>query len=61
MTEFIELKTTDNAIIYLRKSAILGFEVVPASQRVEGHIKVFVGGFKFPIAIEKDEFLKKIS
>lgn len=57
---FIELKSTDNTTIYLRPEAIGGFEVVPATTRVDGHIKVFVGGFKFLVTIEKDELLKKL-
>lgn len=60
MNDFIELKSTDSTIVFLRKSAISGFEVVTASARVEGHIKIFVAGFKFLVAIEKDELLAKL-
>ncbi|MBX7231305.1 MAG: hypothetical protein K1X29_04370 [Bdellovibrionales bacterium] len=58
MTQFIELKSTDNTVVVIRKEAISAFEVVPASQRVEGHVKVFVGGFKFLISIDKEEFIR---
>lgn len=57
---FIELKSTDNTTIYVRPEAIGAFEVVPATTRVDGHVKVFVGGFKFLVSIEKDELLKKL-
>jgi hypothetical protein len=58
--DFIELKSTDNTTVYIRREAINGFEIVPPSTRVDGHVKVFVGGFKFLIAIDKDELLKKL-
>lgn len=60
-SSFIELKSTENQLVYLRPEAILGFEVVPSSQRAEGHVKIFVGGFKFLIQIEKDELLTKLN
>lgn len=58
---FVELKTTEGQSVFLRRDAVSGFEVVPASNRVEGHIKVFVGGFKFLVEIEKDELLRKLN
>lgn len=57
---FVELKSTDNTMVYVRKDAIGAFEVVPASTRVDGHIKIYIGGFKFLIAITKEELLKKL-
>lgn len=59
-SEFVELKSTDNTTVYVRKEAVSAFEVVPASQRVDGHVKIFVGGFKFLIAIDKDDLLMKL-
>lgn len=61
MKDFIELKSTENQTIFLRREAIGAFEVVPASARVEGHVKIFIGGFKFLVQIEKDELIKKLS
>ncbi len=58
--DFVELKTVENQNIHVRKDAVGAFEVVPASNRAEGHIKIFVGGFKFLIAIEKEELLQKL-
>lgn len=58
--DFVELKSTDNTVVFVRKDAVSAFEVVPPSQRVDGHIKIFIGGFKFLITIEKDELLKKL-
>lgn len=61
MAEFIELKSTENQVIFVRKDAVGAFEVVPASARVEGHIKLFIGGFKFLVQGDKDELLKKLA
>ena len=61
MNFFIELKSTENQTVYLRPESISGFEVVTASNRAEGHIKIFVAGFKFLVQIEKDELLKKLN
>ncbi len=59
--KFIELKSTDNTVVYMRPEAVQAFEVVPASARVEGHVKIFVSGFKFLIQTEKEELLQKLS
>lgn len=58
--EFVELKSTDNTLLYVRKEAVSAFEVVPPSQRVDGHVKIFIGGFKFLVASDKDDLLKKL-
>ena len=58
---FIELQSTENQIVYVRKSAVGAFEVVPASSRVEGHIKLYVGGYKFLVQVEKDELLRLLN
>jgi hypothetical protein len=59
--EFVELKSTENQTVYVRPEAVGAFEVVPASNRVEGHVKIFIGGFKFLVQIEKDELLRKLN
>lgn len=59
-SEFVELKSTDNTLLFVRKEAVSAFEVVPPSQRVDGHVKIFIGGFKFLIASDKDDLLKKL-
>lgn len=59
--DFVELKSTENQTIFVRKEAVGAFEVVPPSARVEGHIKLFIGGFKFLVQGEKDELLQKLS
>lgn len=61
MKDFIELKSTENQILFIRKDAIGAFEVVPPSARVEGHIKIFIGGFKFLVQGTKEELIQKIS
>lgn len=57
---YIEVKTTDNQTLYVRPEAIGAFEVVPSSTRVEGHLKVYVMGFKFLVKEEPEVFLKKL-
>jgi hypothetical protein len=59
--KFIELKTTENQTLHVRPEQVGAFEVVPASNRVEGHVKLFIGGYKFLIQIEKDELMKLLS
>jgi hypothetical protein len=58
---FIELTSTDGQTLIVRKSQVNAFEVVPASQRVDGHVKVYVGGFKFLIQIDKDELMRLLT
>lgn len=59
--DFIELKSTENQTVFVRREAVGAFEVVPASNRVEGHIKIFVDGFKFLVQADKDELLKQLN
>lgn len=58
--KYSEFKTTDNQTVFIHHDAVEAFEVVPASARVEGHIKVYVGGFKFLVKEEPEEFLRKL-
>lgn len=58
--DFVEVKTTDNQTLYVHPNHIGAFEVVQGSQRVEGHLKVYIGGFKFLVKEEAEEFLKKV-
>lgn len=58
--KLIELKTTDNQTIYVRPDAVGAIEIVPSSTRVEGHIKVFVDGFKFLVKEEPEALMKKL-
>lgn len=57
---FIELKTTENQTLFVRRDAIGAFEVAASTAHVEGHIKVYVSGFKFLVQAEKDELLKQL-
>lgn len=58
---FIELKTTDGYMIYVRPEQIGAVEEVPSSARVEGHIKVYIHGFKFLIQGDMKELMGKLS
>ncbi len=62
MQEFVELKTTENQTLFVRREAVGAIEVVPASARVDGHIKLYMGAFKFLVTGEdKDSLLNKLS
>jgi hypothetical protein len=58
--QFIELKSTEGQTLYVRKSAVGAFEVAPATAHVEGHVKIYIGAYKFLVQIEKDELLQKL-
>ena len=59
---FIELKSTENQTIFVRKSSAIGaFEVAPPTTHVEGHIKIYVGGQKFLVQMDKSELLKQLN
>jgi predicted amidophosphoribosyltransferase len=57
---FVELKTTDGQTVLVRPNSIGAIEVAPSSARVEGHLKLYVEGYKFLVQIEKDELLAKL-
>ncbi len=59
--EFLEFKSIEGQPVFLRRSSVGAFEVVPATQRVEGHIKVYVEGHKFLIQASKEDFLKQLN
>jgi hypothetical protein len=58
---FIELKSTENQTIFVRKSAVGAFEVAPPTTHVEGHIKLYVGGQKFLVNTDKNDLLNKLN
>lgn len=57
---FIELKTTEGTSLWIRPEALSAMEPGVASQRAEGHLKIYIDGFKFLIAEDKDQLMKKI-
>lgn len=59
--DFVELKSTEKQTVYVRKSSVGAFEVVPASQHVEGHIKLYVEGFKFLVKGNAEELLQQLN
>ena len=59
--DYIELMTTENQPVYIRKDAVGAFEVVAPSARGPGHIKLYIDGYKFLVQIEKEEFLKRLN
>ncbi len=60
-SEFVELISTDNQKLFVRKASVAAVEVVTPSARVEGHIKIYAAGFKFLIQEELEELLRKLS
>lgn len=62
MAEFVELRTTENQTLFVRPEAVGAIEIVPASARVDGHIKLYMGAFKFLVSGEdKDSLMQKLS
>lgn len=60
MAKFIEVTTTDNQKLQLNPDLVSACEAVTGSSRVEGHVKVYSGGFKFLVKEELPELLKKL-
>ena len=59
-SDYIEVKTTDNLRVFINPKLVAACEAVPASARVEGHTKIYSGGFKFSVQEEMPELLKKL-
>jgi uncharacterized protein YlzI (FlbEa/FlbD family) len=57
---FLELKTVDGPTVFVRAEAVEAFEVVQSSARVEGHVKIYINGYKFLVCEDKDELVKKL-
>ena len=60
-SEFVELTSTDNTKVFVRKRSVAALEVVTPSARVEGHIKLYTAGFKFLIQGEIQELMRNLS
>ena len=60
MNDFVELKTTENQTLFVRKESVGAFEVVNPSAHVEGHVKLFISGFKFLVQGKKEDMLQKL-
>jgi hypothetical protein len=58
---FIELKSTEGQTILVRKDAIGAIEVAPPTTHVEGHVKIYVGGQKFLVQMDKNDLLNKLN
>ena len=55
--DYIELRTTEGQTVLVHKKSIGAIEVAHSSAHVEGHLKLYVEGYKFLVQIEKDELL----
>lgn len=58
--KFVELKTTEGQSLWIKPDALSAIEEGVTSQRVEGNVKIYIDGFKFLIAENKDQILKKV-
>jgi hypothetical protein len=58
---FIELRTTEGQTIVVRKTSIGAIEVSPATTHVEGHLKIYVGGQKFLVAMDKKDLINQLN
>lgn len=58
--KFIELKTTEGTPLWIKPEALTALEPTVASQRSEAHVKIYIDGFKFLIAEDKEQIMKKL-
>tara|TARA_B100000749_G_C18450126_1_gene476022 strand:- start:19139 stop:19426 length:288 start_codon:yes stop_codon:yes gene_type:complete len=47
--KYLELKTTDNLTVWIKKDHVSAVEEVPSTSRSEGYVRVYVNGYKFNI------------
>jgi hypothetical protein len=59
-SDFIEVQTTENQPILIRKDQVGAIESVAPMARTPGHLRVYVAGYKFLLQISKEDFLKKL-
>ncbi|MEZ4873436.1 MAG: hypothetical protein R2827_14600 [Bdellovibrionales bacterium] len=52
---YIELKTTDNLTVWIKKDHISAVENVPGTTRSEAYVRVYVNGYKFNIKEKQAE------
>lgn len=57
---FVEFKTVDNQNVHIRKTAVDAVEEAPATVRAPGHVKLYVGAYKFLIDGKLEDVLKKL-
>ena len=58
--KFIELKTIEGTPLWIKPEALTALEPTVGSQRAEAHVKIYIDGFKFLIAEDKEQILKKL-
>ncbi len=58
--QFMELKTTDNQLVQIRRSAVGAVEEVPGTSRSGGHLRVYVGGYRFSIEAKVEDVMEKL-
>ena len=54
--DFIKITTKDKTPTYIRKSQVTAVEIVPATSRAEGFLKVYVPGYHFSLNMDLEEF-----
>lgn len=59
-SRFIEVKTTEGGSLWIRPEAVSAIEPGVTSQRAESNVKIYIDGFKFLLAEDKDQVMKKV-
>ena len=54
---FLELTTTENTTVWIKRDLVSAIEEVPGTSRSEGYVSVYAGGYKFNI---KDTDVKEV-
>ena len=60
MKNFIEVKTTENQVVYLNINLVSGIEPVPGTARTEPQVRIYSGAFKWVIAEPIEDFLERV-
>ena len=61
MDHFVELITTDNTKVFIRKESIDGIEEISGSARTEAVLKIYVKGFSFKLKTTFEELKQKLN
>lgn len=57
---YLEVKTTENARVCVRKESVGAVELVPGTSRTEAHLKLYIEGYAISIKDDFEAFVKKL-
>ena len=61
MEDYLELRTTENTRVFIRRTHVSAVEEILASARAEGFLKLYVSGYAFHIKKELPELMKLLA